>query len=129
MPSHSLMNENKEMVDSTEEEDGEGYKCDDGNDNDNDFVNLEDEWWLIIEQNCYPSVFNDILKWWFWIVDKWHIFACWIIDNLIFFFFGNSGFGYALAIMMLSFYTWSSLFLCFLLIILEFWIIFGDICV
>ena len=43
MPSHSLMNENKEMVDSTEEEDGEGYKCDDGNDNDNDFVNLEDE--------------------------------------------------------------------------------------
>ena len=57
MPSHSLMDENKEIIDSTEEEDGEGYKCDDGNDDDNDFVNLEDEWWLIIEQNCNPSVF------------------------------------------------------------------------
>ena len=43
MPSHSLMDENKEMVDSTEEEDGEGYKCDDENDDDNDFVSLEDE--------------------------------------------------------------------------------------
>ena len=31
------------MVDSADEEDGEGYKCDDGNDDDDDFVDLEDE--------------------------------------------------------------------------------------
>ena len=31
------------MVDSTNEEDGEGYKCDDGNNNDDDFVDLEEE--------------------------------------------------------------------------------------
>ena len=34
------------MVDSADEEDGEGYKCD-GNDDDDDFVDLE-EWWLIV---------------------------------------------------------------------------------
>ena len=37
----------------------EGYKCDDGNDDD-DFVDLKDEWWVMIdycEQLCYPSVF------------------------------------------------------------------------
>ena len=44
-PSHSLIDEdeNGDMVDSTDEEDGEGYKCDDGNNNDDDFVDLEEE--------------------------------------------------------------------------------------
>ena len=44
LPSCSLINEDEdgEMVDSTDEESGEGYKCDDGNDDD-DFVDLEDE--------------------------------------------------------------------------------------
>ena len=36
------------MVDSADKEDGEGYKCDDGNDDDDDFVDLEDEWWLLV---------------------------------------------------------------------------------
>ena len=35
------------MVDSIDEEDGEGYKCGDGNDDDDDFVDLE-EWWLLV---------------------------------------------------------------------------------
>ena len=49
MPSRSLIDEDEdgEMVDSTYEEDGEGYKCDDGND-DVDFVDLEEEWGLIV---------------------------------------------------------------------------------
>ncbi|RVW36962.1 hypothetical protein CK203_103677 [Vitis vinifera] len=34
--------EAREMVDSANEEDEEGYECDDGNDDD-DFVDLEDE--------------------------------------------------------------------------------------
>ena len=37
------------MVDSIDEEDGEGYKCDDGNDDDDDdFVDLEEEWRLLV---------------------------------------------------------------------------------
>ena len=45
LSSCSLIDENKdgEMVDSIDEEDREGYKCDDGNDDD-DFVDLKDEW-------------------------------------------------------------------------------------
>ena len=45
LPSHSLIDEDEdgEMVDSA---DGEDYKCDDGND-DNDFFDLE-EWWLLV---------------------------------------------------------------------------------
>ena len=47
LPSHSLIDEDEDgnMVDSTYEEDGEGYKCDDGNDDDDDddFVDLEEE--------------------------------------------------------------------------------------
>ena len=35
------------MVDSANEEDEEGYECDDGND-DVDFVDLEEEWGLIV---------------------------------------------------------------------------------
>ena len=44
LPSHSLIDEDEDgdMVDSADEEDGEGYKCDDGNDDD-DFVDLEDK--------------------------------------------------------------------------------------
>ena len=44
-PSHSLIDEDEDgdMVDSVDEEDGEGYKCDDENDDDDDFVDLEDE--------------------------------------------------------------------------------------
>ena len=44
LSSCSLIDENKdgEMVDSIDEEDREGYKCDDGNDDD-DFVDLKDE--------------------------------------------------------------------------------------
>ncbi|RVW82368.1 hypothetical protein CK203_045113 [Vitis vinifera] len=43
--SHLLIDEdeNGDMVDSTNEEDGKGYKCDDGNNNDDDFVDLEEE--------------------------------------------------------------------------------------
>lgn len=48
-----LINEDEKMVHSTEEEDGEGYKCDNRNDDD-DFVDLKDEWWSIIVN---PSVF------------------------------------------------------------------------
>ena len=45
LPSHSLIEEYEDgdIVDSVDEEDGEGYKCDDGNDDD-DFVDLEDKW-------------------------------------------------------------------------------------
>ncbi|RVW96421.1 hypothetical protein CK203_029760 [Vitis vinifera] len=42
LSSCSLIDEDEEMVDSVEEEDGEGYQCDNGN-NDDDFVDLEDE--------------------------------------------------------------------------------------
>ncbi|KAL6338093.1 hypothetical protein AAG906_010661 [Vitis piasezkii] len=35
--------EDGDMVDSANEEDGEGYKCDDGNDDNDDFVDLEDK--------------------------------------------------------------------------------------
>ena len=44
LPSHSLIDEDEdgEMIDSADEEDGKGYKCDDGNDDD-DFVDLEDK--------------------------------------------------------------------------------------
>ena len=44
------------------------------------------------------------------------------------FWFENFGFGYVLVIMMLCFYVWSSLYLCFLLIRLKFWMIFDDLC-
>nr|CAN83296.1 hypothetical protein VITISV_008290 [Vitis vinifera] len=46
LPSHSLIDEDEDgdMVDSTDEEDGEGYKCGDGNDDDDDdFVDLEEK--------------------------------------------------------------------------------------
>ncbi|RVW39587.1 hypothetical protein CK203_090641 [Vitis vinifera] len=45
LPSHSLIDEDEDgdMVDSAYEEDGEGYKCGDGNDDDDDFVDLEEE--------------------------------------------------------------------------------------
>ncbi|RVW72978.1 hypothetical protein CK203_053125 [Vitis vinifera] len=45
LSSHSLINEDEDgdMVDLADKEDGEGYKCDDGNDDDDDFVDLEDE--------------------------------------------------------------------------------------
>ncbi|RVW58026.1 hypothetical protein CK203_114209 [Vitis vinifera] len=45
LPSHSLIDEDEDggMVDSADEEDGEGYKCSDGNDDDDDFVDLEEE--------------------------------------------------------------------------------------
>ncbi|RVW59546.1 hypothetical protein CK203_104782 [Vitis vinifera] len=45
LPSHSLIDEDEDgdMVDLVDEEDGEGYKCDDGNDDDDDFVDLEEE--------------------------------------------------------------------------------------
>ncbi|RVW15741.1 hypothetical protein CK203_075341 [Vitis vinifera] len=45
LPSHSLIDEDEDgdMVDSANEEDGEGYKCGDGNDDDDDFVDLEEE--------------------------------------------------------------------------------------
>ncbi|RVW25217.1 hypothetical protein CK203_105966 [Vitis vinifera] len=44
LPSHSLIDEDDDggMVDSADEEDGEGYKCGDGNDDD-DFIDLEEE--------------------------------------------------------------------------------------
>ena len=44
LPSHSLIDEDEdgEMIDSADEEDGKGYKCDDGNDDD-DCVDLEDK--------------------------------------------------------------------------------------
>ncbi|RVX04241.1 hypothetical protein CK203_015534 [Vitis vinifera] len=40
LPSYSLIDEDEDgdMVDSADEEDGEGYKCGDGNDDDDDFV-------------------------------------------------------------------------------------------
>ncbi|RVW33881.1 hypothetical protein CK203_082945 [Vitis vinifera] len=43
LPSYSLIDEDedRDMVDSADEEDGEGYKCD-GNDDDDDFVDLEE---------------------------------------------------------------------------------------
>ncbi|RVX21622.1 hypothetical protein CK203_002250 [Vitis vinifera] len=41
--SHEDEDEDGDMVDSVDEEDGEGYKCDDENDDDDDFVDLEDE--------------------------------------------------------------------------------------
>ncbi|RVW16137.1 hypothetical protein CK203_074327 [Vitis vinifera] len=43
LPSYSLIDEDEDgdMVDSADEEDGEGYKCGDGNDDDDDFVDLE----------------------------------------------------------------------------------------
>ena len=46
LPSHSLIDEDEDgdMVDLVDEEDGEGYKCGDGNDDDDDdFVDLEEE--------------------------------------------------------------------------------------
>ncbi|RVW28778.1 Transposon Ty3-G Gag-Pol polyprotein [Vitis vinifera] len=44
LPSHSLIDEDEDgdMVDSADEKDGEGYKCGDGNDDDDDFVDLEE---------------------------------------------------------------------------------------
>ena len=46
------------MVDSVDEEDGEGYKCGDGNDDDDDFVDLEEELTIACcGQICYSSVF------------------------------------------------------------------------
>ncbi|RVW73543.1 hypothetical protein CK203_062078 [Vitis vinifera] len=44
LPSYSLIDEDEDgdMVDSADEEDGEGYKCGDGNDDDDDFVDLEE---------------------------------------------------------------------------------------
>ena len=43
--SHSLIDEDEDedMIDLANEEDGEDYKCGDGNDDDNDFVDLEEE--------------------------------------------------------------------------------------
>ena len=50
------------MVDLAIEEDGVGHKCDDGNDDD-DFVDLEDEWWLIVVDKFVIQVFfNDVLN-------------------------------------------------------------------
>ena len=45
LSSHSLIDEDEDgdIVDSADEEDGEGYKCDDGNNDDDDFVDLEEE--------------------------------------------------------------------------------------
>ncbi|RVW13361.1 hypothetical protein CK203_095743 [Vitis vinifera] len=45
LPFYSLIDEDEDgdMVDSADEEDGEGYKCGDGNDDDDDFVDLEEE--------------------------------------------------------------------------------------
>ncbi|RVW72086.1 hypothetical protein CK203_054783 [Vitis vinifera] len=45
LPSHSLIDEDEDgdMVDLADGEDGEGYKFDDGNDDDDDFVDLEKE--------------------------------------------------------------------------------------
>ncbi|RVW38640.1 hypothetical protein CK203_077543 [Vitis vinifera] len=45
LPSYSLIDEDEDgdMVDSADEEDGEGYKCGDGNDDDDDFVDLEED--------------------------------------------------------------------------------------
>ncbi|RVW36765.1 hypothetical protein CK203_101561 [Vitis vinifera] len=44
LPSHSLIDEDEDggMVDSADEEDGKGYKCGDGNDDNDDFVDLEE---------------------------------------------------------------------------------------
>ncbi|KAL6342253.1 hypothetical protein AAG906_006876 [Vitis piasezkii] len=45
LSSHSLIDEDEDgdMIDLADEEDGEGYKCDDGNDDDDDFVDLDEE--------------------------------------------------------------------------------------
>ncbi|RVW70236.1 hypothetical protein CK203_056216 [Vitis vinifera] len=45
LPSHLLIDEDEDgdMVDSVDEEDGEGYKYDDRNDDDNDFVDSKEE--------------------------------------------------------------------------------------
>ena len=45
LPCHSLIDEDEDgnMVDSVDEEDREGYKCGDGNYDDDDFVDLEEE--------------------------------------------------------------------------------------
>ena len=47
LPSHLLIDEDEDededMADSTNQEDEKGYKCDDGNDDDDDFVDLEEE--------------------------------------------------------------------------------------
>ena len=49
LPSHSLIEEYEDgdIVDSVDEEDGEGYKYGDSNDDD-DFVDLEEGWWLLV---------------------------------------------------------------------------------
>lgn len=41
MPTLSLIDEDEKFVNFAEEKDGEGFKCDNGNDDD-DFVDLED---------------------------------------------------------------------------------------
>ena len=41
MPTLSLIDEDEKIVNFAEEKDGEGFKCDNGNDDD-DFVDLED---------------------------------------------------------------------------------------
>ena len=56
LSSCSLIDEDEEMVDSVKEEDGEGYQCDNGN-NDDDFVDLKDEWWLIVVDKFVIQVF------------------------------------------------------------------------
>ncbi|RVW26645.1 hypothetical protein CK203_096504 [Vitis vinifera] len=45
LPSHLLIDEDEDedMADSTNQEDEKGYKCDDGNDDDDDFVDLKEE--------------------------------------------------------------------------------------
>ena len=85
LPSHSLINEDEDggMIDSADEEHGEGYKCDDGNDDDDDdyFVDLEEEWWLIVVEKFVIQVFfNDVFELW---------------TNFMFW-FGNFGYEYAL---------------------------------
>ena len=68
------------MVDLVDEEDGYGYKCDDGND-DVDFFDLEDKWWLIVVDKFVIQVFfNDVFELW----------------TNVMFWFGNFGFGYVL---------------------------------
>ena len=36
------------MIDSADEEDGEGYQYGDGNNDDDDLIDLEEEWWLLV---------------------------------------------------------------------------------
>ena len=107
LPSHSLIDEDEDgdMVDSTDEEDREGYKCGDGNYDDDDFVDLEEEWWLFVVDKFHVL---DLLVWKLWIWICIRLLAIWI---------------------WICFYTWSSLFLCFLLIKLKFWMIFDNLCV